>query len=114
MKHLILKMALFVMCAISAGLMSCSGFSGNSDNDGMVNRGSWYITGFEWPHYGEPFESDNCRIYSDGASKDTRHDLAQLAENALSEIKQAFEIENNDIFKSKIPHTLTICHLIFI
>ncbi len=78
------------MCAISAGLVSCSGSSGNSDNGGRVNRRSWYVTGFKWPHDGQPFESDNCTIYSDGASDDARQDLAQLSEDALSEIKLGY------------------------
>jgi len=78
--------------------MGCSGSSGSSDNDGMVNSGSWYVTGFRWPHDGRPFESDNITIYSDGASNDARQELARLAEDALSEIKQLYEIETNDIF----------------
>jgi hypothetical protein len=98
MKHLYTKMAVFIMCALSLGLTGCADSSGSSDNDGMVNSGSWYVSGSEWPHDGEPFESDNCTIYSDGASDDARQTLAQLAEDALSEINYLFEIESNDIF----------------
>jgi hypothetical protein len=66
--------------------------------DGDGNVGSWFQTGFKWPHDGNPFESVNCIIYSDGASSDSRQTLAQYAEEALSEIKHLFEIESNDIF----------------
>ena len=78
--------------------MGCSGSSGSSDNDGMVNSGSWYVTGFRWPHDGRPFESENITIYSDAAGDDARQELAQLSEDALNEIKQLYEIETNDIF----------------
>jgi hypothetical protein len=98
MKHFNIKMAALIICALSVGLMGCGGSSGSSDNDGMVNSGSWYVSGFEWPHDGESFESDNCTIYSDAAGDEARQELAALAEEALSEIKYLFEIESNDIF----------------
>ena len=64
----------------------------------MVNSGSWYVSGFEWPHDGEPYESDNVTIYSDSAGDEARQELAALAEEVLSELKELFEIQGNDIF----------------
>lgn len=39
--------------------------------------GSWYVTGFRWPHDGRPFTSEHFVIYSDGASDEARAYLAQ-------------------------------------
>ena len=99
MKHLILKMALIIICAISAGLMGCSGSSGNSDNDGMVNRGSWYVTGHEWPHDGHPLESENFVIYSDAASLEARQLLSEICEETFVTIKERLGITDVSIFR---------------
>ena len=86
MKHLVLKMALFIICAISAGLMGCSGSSGNSDNGAMVNSGSWYVTGWKCPHDGNPLESENFVIYSDAASLEARQLLSEICEETFVRI----------------------------
>ena len=100
MKTLMRRMGLFVILAASVQLMSCGGggSSGDSNNGGMIASGSWYVTGFEWPHDGNPWESENFVIYSDGAGVDARQALAQLAEETLGDIKIQFAIDNNDIF----------------
>ena len=94
------RMGLLVIFAVSVQLMSCGGggSSGDSSNGGMISGGSWYVTGFEWPHDGSPLESENFVIYSDGAGEEARQALAMLAEETLSEIKVLFGIDNNDIF----------------
>jgi len=94
-RNTLIRWAILISLCLPLTYGGCGG-GGSSNNDG--NSGSWFQTGFEWPHDGEPFESDNFVIYSDGAGDDARQDLAQLAEEALSEIKQLFEIDNNDIF----------------
>lgn len=91
-------MASSLFLFVSLLVMSCGGSSGDSNTTTMVDAGSWYVTGFTWPHDGNPFESANFTIYSDAASEDSRQALAQLAEETLDEIKVSFEIENNDIF----------------
>jgi len=63
----------------------------------MVPGGSWYVTGFQWPHDGSPWESEHFVIYSDGASEEARVELAQLAEDALFDIKSLLAIDSNDI-----------------
>jgi hypothetical protein len=99
MKTLMRRMGLFVILAASVQLMSCGGGGGGSSGTGgFISSGSWYVTGFEWPHDGNPWESDNFVIYSDGAGEDARQALALLAEETLSEIKVLFAIDNNDIF----------------
>jgi hypothetical protein len=98
MKIIKIKFVAFIMFGLSLCLMGCGGSSGSSDNDGTENSGSWYVSGFEWPHDGKPFESANCTVYSDADSEEAKQALAQLAEDVFGEIKQLFEIENNDIF----------------
>jgi len=99
MKTLIRIMGLFVIFAASVQLMSCGGGGGSpGTGGGFIRSGSWYVTGFEWPHDGNPWESENFVIYSDGAGEEARGALAMLAEETLSEIKVLFAIDNNDIF----------------
>ena len=76
------------------GILPFSDLHVNYDGDG--ESGSWFQTGFEWPHDGNPFESANFLFYSDGASSDARQTLEQYAAEALSEIEHLFEIESND------------------
>lgn len=94
LKGKILSLAIVV---IAVQLMGCGGSSGNS-NDGSERSGSWYVTGFKWPHDGEPYESDNFVIYSDSASDGSKQRLAQLAEETLVEVKNLFELEDNEDF----------------
>lgn len=98
MKTLIRIMGLFVILAASVQLMSCGGGGGSSGTGGFISSGSWYVTGFEWPHDGNPWESENFVIYSDGAGEEARQALAMIAEETLSEIKVLFAIDNNDVF----------------
>ena len=103
MKTLMRRMGLFVILAASVQLMSCGGGGGgggggSSGTGGFISSGSWYVTGFEWPHDGNLLESDNFVIYSDGAGEEARQALSMLAEETLGEIKVLFAIDNNDIF----------------
>ena len=99
MKTLMRRMGLFVILAASVQLMSCGGGGGGSSGTGgFISSGSWYVTGFEWPHDGNLLESDNFVIYSDGAGEEARQALSMLAEETLGEIKVLFAIDNNDIF----------------
>lgn len=100
MNALIRRMGIFLFLAASVQLMNCGGggSSGDSNSGGMIPGGSWYVTGFEWPHDGNPWETENIVIYSDGAGEDARQALAVLAEETLSDIKVLFAIDNNDLF----------------
>jgi hypothetical protein len=105
MKTLMRQMVLCIVFAISLQLMGCGDASDSSNstvpsgnsNNGRVRGGSWYVTGFQWPHDGEPFESDHFVIYSDGASEVAKQTLAQLAEETFTDIKNLFEL-SNDVF----------------
>ena len=91
-------MTAILLCAAGISFTGCADISTGSGSGGKKNSGSWYQTGFEWPHDGDPYESDNCIVYSDAAGQDARQNLAVYSEDALVEIKELFEIENNDIF----------------
>lgn len=98
MRHRIPRTALFLILAAAVQLMSCGGSSDSSDGTGTISGGSWYATGFRWPHDGEPLESDHFIIYSDGASAVAKQELAQLAEATVTEIIDLFALENEDVF----------------
>ena len=71
---------------------------GDSPTEPTMETGSWYVTGFRWPHDGHPFETENFIVFSDGASKEAREALGQIAEGALAEVRDRFEIHGNDLF----------------
>lgn len=98
MTKLMTLMTILIICTAGISFIGCADISSSSDFGTNKSSGSWYRSGFEWPHDGYPLESDNYIIYSDGAGDDARHTLAKYAEEALSEIKQLFEIENHSIF----------------
>lgn len=65
----------------------------------MVDNGSWYVTGFRWPHDGHPYESANFTIYSDAASEQARRSLAQIAEDALADVSAQLGISGRQAFR---------------
>ena len=98
MTKLISVMTCLMIFAAGISVTGCADISSSSNFGDNEYNGSWWKTGFTWPHDGNPLESDNCTIYSDAASGEARQTLAEYAEDALSEIDQLFEIENHDIF----------------
>lgn len=93
MKNQISKYILGV-CGIAYLILSgCS--ESPSEPENMVDSGSWYVTGFEWPHDGNPYESDNFVIYSDAASFQARQSLAEIGEELLTELKGDFGLTND-------------------
>lgn len=102
MKTLIRRMGRFVIVAAFVQLMSCGGgggSSGDSNNGAITHRGSWYITGFEWPHDGNPLESENFVIFSDAASLEARRQLSKICEEALATITERLGITDVSIFR---------------
>jgi hypothetical protein len=65
----------------------------------MVDSGSWYVSGFHWPHDGKPLETANFVVYSDAASTEARRKLADIAEDALAELKAQFGMTGNELFR---------------
>jgi hypothetical protein len=64
----------------------------------MVDSGSWYRTGFRWPHDGNPYESANFIVYSDAASLEARQKLAEIGEELLAVLVADFEIDPTTMF----------------
>jgi hypothetical protein len=73
----------------------CSGspsVSDQSQSEGMVNSGSWYVRE-QWPHDGHPYESDRFVVYSDSASLEARREVADQANRLWSEILSEMTID---------------------
>jgi hypothetical protein len=70
-----------------------------TDQDGMVDSGSWYRTGFRWPHDGAPYESANFIVYSDAASFEAREKLSEIGESLMVELIDDFEIDPATMFR---------------
>jgi len=66
---------------------------------GMVDSGSWYRTGYHWPHDGHPYESANVIVFSDAASLESRQKLAEITENLVTTLVEDFEIDPATMFK---------------
>jgi hypothetical protein len=64
----------------------------------MVDSGSWYVTGFRWPHDGNPYESENFEVFSDAASEQSRRSLAQIGEDVLADLVGQFDATGHEIF----------------
>lgn len=73
------------------GALACSGSP--TAPSAMVDSGSWYRSGFRWPHDGKPYESPNFTVYSDGASLEARQTLAEIGEELLATLEADFEID---------------------
>lgn len=93
--------ALAVAAALAAGsvlvMASCDGSPAAPVN--MVDSGSWYVSGFHWPHDGKPLETASFVVYSDAASTQARQQLADIAEDALAELQAQFGISGNAVFR---------------
>ena len=85
------------------GALLCLAASGCDDEptgpDNMVDSGSWYRTGFEWPHDGVPFETTHFIVYSDAASQSARQRVAEIAEELLARLRDDFEIDPEAMFR---------------
>lgn len=69
-----------------------------TDPPDMVDSGSWYRTGFRWPHDGNPYETDHFIVYSDAASQAARQEVAEIGEELLVQLKEEFEISGDALF----------------
>ena len=95
MKHRIAALTLITCTSLCLGLIGCNDSPAEPTN--MVDNGSWYVTGFRWPHDGKPYESENLIVYSDAASDEARRTLAEIGEELLTELKDQFDI-TDEIF----------------
>lgn len=67
--------------------------------NGMVDSGSWYRTGYHWPHDGNPYESANVVVFSDAASLESRRKLAEITEGLVTTLVEDFQIDPATMFK---------------
>ncbi len=65
----------------------------------MVDSGSWYESGYRWPHDGNPVESENFVIFSDAASLEARQHLSQICESSYVMIKTRLGITDLSILR---------------
>jgi hypothetical protein len=66
-----------------------------SEPANMVDSGSWYRSGFRWPHDGNPYESQHFKVYSDAASMSARQRVAEIGEELLVQLKQDFVVSDS-------------------
>jgi hypothetical protein len=90
--------------AISTWIVFYQFFSGCSDSPAepeknMVDSGSWYETGYRWPHDGNPYESENFVIYSDAASTEARQLLVQICEEVFTTITDRLGLTDLSILR---------------
>jgi len=64
----------------------------------MVDSGSWYRSGFRWPHDGNPYESEHFIVFSDAASLEARQEVAEIGEDLLVLLKEEFDIPGDTLF----------------
>ena len=63
----------------------------------MVDSGSWYAKE-RWPHDGNPYETEDFVVYSDGASLAARQRLAVLAEDVYVEVIEEMGVDPATMF----------------
>jgi hypothetical protein len=90
---------LLALVVLIGGCGDATGPDGGGLPPGMVDSGSWYRTGFRWPHDGKPYESPNFIVYSDAASPEARQKLAEIGEELLVVLKNDFEIDAETMFR---------------
>jgi hypothetical protein len=85
----------FLLVILAAG---CSSTTSSTQAVKLIRHGSWYSRE-KWPHDGEPYESQNFIIYSDGASTESREEVALIAEELLAELIVEFGIDPDEMFR---------------
>lgn len=88
-----------LVVAVAPGCGDSSSPSEPPDPAQMVDGGSWYSRGQRWPHDGEPFESQNFVVYSDGSSLEARQRLASIAEQVLVEVVDELGVDPATMFR---------------
>jgi len=79
-----------LLAVLLLGLWACDDAPTVPSN--TVDSGSWYRTGFRWPHDGHPWESEHFVVYSDAASSAARRQVAEIGEELLTLLKTEFVI----------------------
>ena len=60
-----------------------------------VESGSWMVySPYKWSHDGQPYVSEYCRVFSDGASYDMKKAFAEFSDDKFVEVSQLFDFDN--------------------
>lgn len=93
------EFALLASMVLAWACGDATGPDGSGLPPGTVDGGSWYQTGFRWPHDGNPYETPNFIVYSDAASLEARRQLAEIGEDLLADLSADFQIAGNTMFR---------------
>ena len=91
-----MRLVVLVVLGVMVAAMS-SGCGSSPDRDEvagaveLVDGGSWYVRE-PWPHDGKPVESESFVVYSDAASAEARHEVAEVAEDVWAQLLDDFSI----------------------
>lgn len=91
-----MRLVVLVVLGVMVAAMS-SGCGSSPDRDEvagpveLVDGGSWYVRE-PWPHDGKPVESESFIVYSDAASVEARHEVAEVAADVWAELLDDFSI----------------------
>ena len=89
----------FVACAASWGLGTACSDAPTDPAAAMVDSGSWYSSGYHWPHDGNPYETAHFVIYSDAAGPEARRELGEIAEDLMTSVVDELEVDPATMFK---------------
>lgn len=64
----------------------------------MVDSGSWYSRN-QWPHDGNPYETQHVVVYSDASSPEARQALAEVAEEVLVAMIKEMGVDPETMFR---------------
>ena len=89
----------FLAGAVALSLTAGCGDTPTDADEGMVGNGSWYSSGYHWPHDGNPLETPHFVIYSDAASLEARRKLGDIAEELITKVMEDLEVDPATMFK---------------
>ncbi len=100
------RLRLPLVALLMLGLWGCDDTPAEPSN--MVDSGSWYRTGFRWPHDGDPFETEHFIVYSDAASLAARQTVAEIGEELFVLLTTEFAIADTLL---RFPDRQTKIHI---
>jgi len=93
-----------LLAGIAAGCSQSPPQSERPDPAYMVDSGSWYVRE-QWPHDGNPYETDHFVVYSDGAAPEARQRLGDLAEEVYAEVIREMGVDPATMFRFPADQT---------
>ena len=93
------KLIVLLLLSLSLCFISCKDDPTSITPD-PIEEGSWVTySPYDWTHDGEPYSSDYCKVYSDGASYDLKRDVAAFADEKFEIILNMFNFQNLEDFR---------------